>query len=176
MDPAAHRISGAFRVAFLGALAYSVRCIASRDARDDHREDRIARERQRRCSKRNLAYVKQILLADDSAVVRRSMRRMFEQAGWTVCGEASDGEEAVAMAQELKPDVIVLDLSMPLMNGLTAARVLKKILPETPLILFTSFGNLLSAADLELAGFAASISKSDAGKLVTTAQRLTNVH
>ncbi len=101
---------------------------------------------------------------------------MFEQAGWTVCGEASDGEEAVAMAQELKPDVIVLDLSMPLMNGLTAARVLKKILPETPLILFTSFGNLLSAADLELAGFAASISKSDAGKLVTTAQRLTNVH
>ncbi len=101
---------------------------------------------------------------------------MFEQAGWTVCGEATDGQEAIAMAQELRPDVVVLDLSMPLMNGLTAARVLKEIMPATPLILFTSFGNLLSAADLELAGFSASISKSEAGQLVTTAQRLTDVH
>jgi len=104
------------------------------------------------------------------------MRRMFEQAGWTVCGEASDGQEAIVMAQQLRPDVVVLDLSMPLMNGLTAARVLKKIMPTTPLILFTSFGNLLSAADLDLAGFSASISKSEADKLVTTAQRLTDVH
>ena len=104
------------------------------------------------------------------------MRRMFEQAGWTVCGEASNGQEAVAMAQELRPDVVVLDLSMPVMNGLTAARVLKETIPAMPLILFTSFGNLLSAADLELAGFSASISKSDAGKLITTAQRLTAVH
>jgi CheY-like chemotaxis protein len=118
--------------------------------------------------------VKRILLADDSDVVRRSMRRMFERASWTVCGEASNGEEAITMAQGLRPDVIVLDLSMPLMNGLTAARILKRMLPATPLILFTSFGNLLSAADLELAGFSASISKSEANKLVTTAQRLTD--
>ena len=100
------------------------------------------------------------------------MRRMFEQEGWTVCGEASNGEEAIAMTQELRPDVVVLDLSMPVMNGLTAARALKQLMPRTPLILFTSFGNLLSAADLKLAGFSASISKSDAGKLVTMAQRL----
>ena len=80
------------------------------------------------------------------------------------------------MAQELRPDVVVLDLSMPVMNGLTVACVLKEMMPATPLILFTSFGNLLSAADLERAGFAASISKSEAGKLVTTAQRLTNAH
>jgi DNA-binding NarL/FixJ family response regulator len=100
------------------------------------------------------------------------MRRMFEQAGWMVCGEASNGQEAIVMAQELRPDVVVLDLSMPVMNGLTAAHVLKGIMPATPLILFTSFGNLLSAVDLERAGFSASISKSDAGKLVTTAQHL----
>jgi CheY-like chemotaxis protein len=104
------------------------------------------------------------------------MRRMFEGAGWTVCGEASNGQEAITMAQELRPDLIVLDLSMPLMNGLTAARILKAILPGIPLILFTSFGNLLSAADLELAGFSASISKSDSGDLVATAQRLANAH
>jgi CheY-like chemotaxis protein len=104
------------------------------------------------------------------------MRRMFEDAGWTVCGEASNGQEAITMAEELRPDLIVLDLSMPLMNGLTAARILKAIMPAIPLILFTSFGNLLSAADLELAGFSASISKSDAGKLVTTAQHLANAH
>jgi len=123
-------------------------------------------------AKRNRAYVKRILLADDSAVVRKSMRRMFERAGWTVCGEASNGQDAVAIAQGIKPDVIVLDLSMPQMNGLTAASILKKIMPGTPLILFTSFGNLLSPSDLEFAGFAASISKSDAGELLTTAQHL----
>ena len=100
------------------------------------------------------------------------MRRMFEEAEWKVCGEASNGQEAVTMAQDLRPDLVVLDLSMPLMNGLTAARILKAMIPTTPLILFTSFGNLLSPADLEFAGFAASISKSDAGQLVTTAKRL----
>lgn len=104
------------------------------------------------------------------------MRRMFEEADWKVCGEASNGQEAVSMAQELRPDLVVLDLSMPLMNGLTAARILKALLPATPLILFTSFGNLLSPADLERAGFSASISKSDVGKLVTTAQRLADMH
>ena len=99
---------------------------------------------------------------------------MFEEAGWSVCGEASDGQEAIAKAQELRPNVIVLDLSMPQINGLTAGRILKETLPGTRLILFTAFGDLFSPDTLESAGFSASISKSDAGKLLDTAQTLLN--
>ena len=121
---------------------------------------------------RNLVYVKRILLADDSALVRRTLRQLFEDSGWSVCGEASNGQEAIAKAQELRPDIVVLDLSMPLMNGLTAAHILKETIPETYLILFTAFGTLLTSNDLKCAGFSASISKSDAGKLVNTAQTL----
>jgi DNA-binding NarL/FixJ family response regulator len=116
--------------------------------------------------------VKSVLLADDSVVVRRSLRRVFKEAGWSVCGEASNGQEAIAKAQELRPDIVVLDLSMSVINGFTAGRILKRIMPETHLILFTSFDNLLSTDDLRCAGFAALIPKGDAGKLVSTAQTL----
>jgi DNA-binding NarL/FixJ family response regulator len=97
---------------------------------------------------------------------------MFELAGWNVCAEAVNGKEAVAMARELEPDIIVLDLSMPDMNGLTAGLILKDIFPKTPLILFTSFASVVSTKDLQRAGFSALIDKSDAGKLVATAQSL----
>lgn len=56
-----------------------------------------------------------------------------QQDGWEVCGEAADGREAIEKAQQLKPDLIVLDLSMPVMNGLEAARVLKGLFPSLPL-------------------------------------------
>jgi DNA-binding NarL/FixJ family response regulator len=97
---------------------------------------------------------------------------MFEDAGWAVCAEASNGEEAIAKARDATADVIVLDLSMPAMNGLTAGSILKELFPGTPLILFTSFGNVLSSADLHRAGFSALIDKTDAGKLVTAAENL----
>ena len=118
--------------------------------------------------------MKRILLADDSAVVRNTLRQMFEEAGWSVCGEASNGQEAIVKAQELRPNIIVLDLSMPQINGFTAGRILKETLPGTRLILFTAFGALLSTDALESAGFSASIPKSDAGKLLNTAQTLLN--
>lgn len=102
------------------------------------------------------------------------MRLVFEHAGWTVCGEAGNGQEAIALAQESQPDLIVLDLSMPTMNGLTAGTILKEVLPGTPLILFTSFGNLFGSDDLTRAGFSAIISKCDSGKLLMTAQSLVN--
>jgi CheY-like chemotaxis protein len=118
--------------------------------------------------------VKRILLADDSEIIRGVLRKIFEESGWTVCAEASNGKEAVAKVHELKPDIVVLDLSMPVMNGLTAGRILKETTPETHLILFTSFGTLISKKDLQSAGFAALIPKGDAGKLVMTAQALLN--
>jgi CheY-like chemotaxis protein len=67
-----------------------------------------------------------ILLVDDSPAMRRNLRREFEGAGWVVCGEATNGEEAIVKAEQLRPQVILLDLSMPGINGLTAARRLKR--------------------------------------------------
>jgi CheY-like chemotaxis protein len=116
--------------------------------------------------------VKRILIADDSIVVRTTVRKLFEQAGWTVCAEAATGHEAISKAQKETPDIVVLDLSMPAMNGLTAGRILKEVLPRIPLILFTSFGEILGPEDLQNAGFSALIDKADADKLLRTAQLL----
>jgi two-component system, NarL family, nitrate/nitrite response regulator NarL len=82
---------------------------------------------------------KRVLLVDDNAVVRMAVRRLFtSHACFEVCGEAEDGRQAVEKAPSLRPDLIVLDLSMPVMSGLEAAPLLIKILPDVWLILFTA--------------------------------------
>ncbi len=132
------------------------------------REPRIS---PRVLSSRNLEYVKRILFADDSAVIRKTLRHMFEQSGWS-CSEAINGQDAIEKAQEFTPDVIALDLSMPIMNGLAAGNILRQIAPSIPLILFTSFGGIINSEDLRRAGFSALISKNDPGMLAVTAQTL----
>jgi DNA-binding NarL/FixJ family response regulator len=79
-----------------------------------------------------------ILIVDDSIVVRRAIHSFLEESGFTVCGEAIDGYDAIQKAEELKPDLILLDFAMPRMNGVEAAPMLKKIFPETPIIMLTS--------------------------------------
>ena len=82
--------------------------------------------------------LKRVLLADDSAIMRSMVRRLFEsQPGFEVSGEAENGRDAVEKAENLKPDLIILDLIMPVMNGLDAAPLLKRLLPDTLIILFT---------------------------------------
>ncbi len=79
-----------------------------------------------------------ILLADDHNVVRKGLRGTLEQYDdWNVCGEASNGREAVKLALELKPDIVVLDLTMPELNGIEATRQIKKSLPQTEILIFT---------------------------------------
>jgi len=79
-----------------------------------------------------------ILIADGSDVVRKLLKLLIEsRAGWTVCGEAIDGEEALRKSRELKPDLIVLDLAMSGLNGLLAAREISKVLPSVPILLHT---------------------------------------
>ena len=72
-----------------------------------------------------------ILIADDHSIARRYIREALEEEGWEVCGEAATGREAVAMNAELKPDIVVLDLSMPEGNGLEAATEIHKEFPDT---------------------------------------------
>jgi len=71
-----------------------------------------------------------VLLVDDSPAVRRSLCIIFESAGIEVCGEAEDGAKAIEKAKHLKPDLIVLDLGMPVMNGLQAAPILRAMHPS----------------------------------------------
>ena len=79
---------------------------------------------------------KAILIVDDYPCVRLQLRSLIQQAGFRVCGEAGNGREAIERALQLRPDLILLDLSMPEMNGADAASVLKHHLPQIPIILF----------------------------------------
>jgi DNA-binding NarL/FixJ family response regulator len=78
-----------------------------------------------------------ILLADDHALYREGLRLLLEREGLSVIGEAADGGEAVQLTLELLPDVILLDLSMPVLNGIEAARKIRKALPEAKIVLLT---------------------------------------
>ena len=83
-----------------------------------------------------------ILIADDHDVVREGARVLIErQPEWEVCGQASNGSAAVEQAEKLKPDVVVLDMSMPELNGLEAARRIKKLLPKSEALILTAHEN-----------------------------------
>jgi CheY-like chemotaxis protein len=86
---------------------------------------------------------------------------MFEGAGF-VCSESENGQQAVAEAERLKPDLIVLDYSMPVMNGLEAAPLLRKLLPQTPILMFTMFANQLFTEQALAEGVTAVVSKDQA--------------
>lgn len=77
------------------------------------------------------------MLADDNGPVRRSLRALLEREGFEVVGEAADGEEAVSIAQKQRPDVVLLDLSMPRLNGIEAARQIRGLLPEARTVILT---------------------------------------
>ena len=81
-----------------------------------------------------------ILLADDHDVVRRGLKDMLNAYdGWQVCGEASNGREAVSLARKLKPDVVILDMKLPDMSGLMVLKVAKKESPATKVIAVTGY-------------------------------------
>ncbi len=108
-----------------------------------------------------------------SPAVRRSLCIIFESAGIEVCGEAEDGAKAIETAKHLKPDLIVLDLGMPVMNGLQAAPILRAMHPKTPIILFTLYAGSVVEHEANLAGISSLVSKSDgASHLVNEANTL----
>lgn len=79
-----------------------------------------------------------ILIVDDSESVRRLVRSLIEQnREWQVCGEAENGKEAVKKVQELRPDIVILDFQMPVMNGLEAAWQIAHLAPNTAMVMFT---------------------------------------
>ncbi|HEY0702273.1 MAG TPA: response regulator transcription factor [Candidatus Acidoferrales bacterium] len=105
---------------------------------------------------------KSILVADDSEQVRKYVSKMLRaNPDFEVCAEAVNGREAVAKAKEFQPDLVILDLGMPVMNGLEAARELKSILPAVPIILFTLHGHMISDEQAASAGIDLVVPKAD---------------
>ena len=118
-----------------------------------------------------------ILLADDHDVVRRGLRDQLSQhEGWLICGEASNGREAVKMALELTPDVVVLDLSMPELNGLEATRQIRRELPQTEVLIFTMHDTEHLIREVLAAGARGYVLKSDAGRHLTSAVEALSLH
>jgi DNA-binding NarL/FixJ family response regulator len=115
-----------------------------------------------------------ILVADDHKVVRRGLRALLEsRPGWEVCGEATTGREAVEKARELKPDLVVLDITMPELNGLEATRQILKALPRTEVLVLTIHESEQVVHEVLEAGARGYVLKSDAGRdLVAAVQAL----
>jgi DNA-binding NarL/FixJ family response regulator len=104
-----------------------------------------------------------ILIADDHEVVRSGLRKILEaQPNWEVVGEAGDGREAISKAAEVKPDIAVLDYSLPLVNGIEATRQIRARLPKTEVLIFTMHDNETLIQELLKAGARGYLLKSDA--------------
>jgi DNA-binding NarL/FixJ family response regulator len=103
-----------------------------------------------------------ILIVDDSPSIRHLLRFFIEHnTDWQVCGEAENGQVAVEKVAELHPHAVILDLSMPVMNGLEAAREIGRIAPDVQMVMFTMHTSEQLRKDAEAAGIKAVISKSD---------------
>jgi len=111
-----------------------------------------------------------ILIADDHAVVRTGLRTLLEsRSGWEVCAESSDGRDAVKKASEFKPDVAVLDIGMPLLNGVEAARRIHKSSPRTEILILTMHESDDLVQQVVEAGARGYILKDDADRVLLAA-------
>ena len=104
--------------------------------------------------------VRSVLIVDDNPCVRQALCELFmREDDFEVCGEAENGREAIEKAQQLRPDLILTDLSMPIMNGLEEARLLNRLLPSVPVIIFTAHSDPFVEKEARSAGASAVISK-----------------
>ncbi len=111
-----------------------------------------------------------ILIADDHGMIRQGLRSVVaEKPGWEICGEAANGRQAVALAREVRPDLVVLDLTMPEMNGLDATRRIREALPKTQVLILTMHDSEALAQEVLTAGARGYVLKNDAPELLPQA-------
>ena len=118
--------------------------------------------RHERAEVKGLPMPKTVLVVDDNETIRQALCRIFAfEAGFEVCGEAENGKEAIEKAQELRPDVVIMDLSMPVMNGIEAVAALKRSMPSVPVIVFSEYSDVFTAKEALAAGVSVLVSKSE---------------
>lgn len=114
-----------------------------------------------------LSVAVRILIVDDSEIFREGLRTMIEaQESWEVCGEAVDGLDAIQKTRQLRPDLIVMDLSMPRMAGIEATREIRKEFPRVPILLLTLYLTRQLAQDARDVGIRATVSKAKMDRLL----------
>lgn len=119
----------------------------------------------------------QILIADDHDVVRHGLRSLLEtREGWQVCAEAINGRDAVDLAIQLMPDVAILDVSMPSLNGLDATKLIRKASPRTEILIFTMHESEQLIREVLAAGAKGYLLKSDAARSVIAAVEALAAH
>jgi DNA-binding NarL/FixJ family response regulator len=107
-----------------------------------------------------------VLIVDDSSVVREALVQLFVNAGLEVCGEAESGRAAIEKAQGLNPGLIVMDLSMPGMNGIEAARYLRQLLPTAVIIILSDYAGMFSEEEMGSLGITAIVSKAECSSVL----------
>src|SRR5512143_3863602 len=115
--------------------------MASKHPSGGRREQAEPGRPDRQWSVRSGGPLMRVLLADDHQLLRQAIRRALEDAGMTVVAEAADGGEAVRLAGELRPDVVVMDVSMPVLDGIEATRRVHADWPELPIVILTMHGD-----------------------------------
>jgi len=106
--------------------------------------------------------IAKILIADDSAVIRNLLRALLTgHPGWEVCGEAVDGWQATSMARQLKPDLVILDFAMPVLDGVHAAAEILGANPQTPIVLYTQYTGEKVALEARKVGVRAVVLKGE---------------
>lgn len=105
-----------------------------------------------------------VLIADDHEIVRAGVRNLIESGGYACCGEVADGRAAVKAASELKPDVAILDVTMPELNGIEVAKQVLKLCPDTKVLVFTVHDAEQVVVEIFRTGAHGYVLKSDAGR------------
>lgn len=114
-----------------------------------------------------------VLIADDHEVVRKGVCSILESRGWHVCAEAKNGEEAIKKAQQLHPDLIILDVTMPVCDGFSAASQIREILPDVPILMLSMHDGRSMVRAAQAAGAQGFVTKADvAGVLLKAVDAL----
>ena len=110
-----------------------------------------------------------ILIADDHDLLRGAIAELLQKNGenWVVCCQVADGKAAIEKAAELRPDIVILDVLMPLRDGISAGREIHTLLPGAPIVLYTILASPALEADARRAGFHAVVHKANAAELIS---------
>lgn len=102
---------------------------------------------------------RKVLIVDDSIIIRELLRKLIEKCGYTVCGTAKDGKEGIEMFNTLEPHIVFMDINMPIVDGIEAVKIIKKINADAKIVMLTAMGDMEMIRELEELGVALVLKK-----------------